>query len=249
MIAFEPFGCESVKKSDKSYQVPIKKHIKNCQKQMKKPTIRMRILDFFDNNSGEYKTSEIAAAISASLSNTSKGLKALAGTGNIQQIKNGTYAANDANTHTPASPNQHLNRIANALRSIDANKKTIDRLLNIYDSVLDNYEAWVGENVGTGTDFEQQLLFIENFKWLTAIGDKLMKRWALEHVGYDTNTRQAQEDAKAKTAEREKAALEDAPLEEQVNVIGSFDLDTKQLIDALPTLESLTEEEEEELKV
>ena len=69
------------------------------------------------------------------------------------------------------------------------------------------------------------------------------------HVGYDTNTRQAQEDAKAKTEERQKEALKDAPLEEQVNVIGSFDLETKQLIDALPTLESLSKKEEEEMKV
>lgn len=90
--------------------------------------------------------------------------------------------------------------------------------MNIYDDVLEKYKDWVTNKVGSNIDFEQQLLFIENFKWLTMIGDKLMKRWSLEHVGYDTNTRQAQEDAKAKTAEREKAAHEDAPLKDRINL-------------------------------
>ena len=215
---------------------------------MKKPTIRERILEFFDNHPGEHKTSEIAEAISASLSNTSKGLKSLSSDGEIRQIKNGTYAGNDASA--PPSLNQHLNYIVNALRESDANKKTIDRLLNIYDNVLDNYEAWVKENVGSGTDFEQQLLFIENFKWLTAIGDKLMKRWSLEHVGYDTNTRQAQEDAKAKTQQREKAELENAPVSERVMIIGKYDPEAETLIDCIPSsLENMTPEEEEKVKV
>ena len=210
---------------------------------MKKKSIRSRILEFLDNHPGEHKTGEITKAIGASASNTSKTLKALASEEQIRQIKNGTYCGNDASTGDP------LKNISDALRAADANKNTIDRLLNIYDTYLDNYEDWVKNNIGPHIDFEKQLLCIENFKWLTGIGDKLMKRWSLEHVGYDTNTRQAQEDAKAKTAEREKAALEDAPLEEQVNVLGSFDLDTKQLIDNLPTLESLTEKEAEDVKV
>ena len=111
------------------------------------------------------------------------------------------------------------------------------------------FQVWVLKNIDQGVDFEKQLLFIENFKWLTMIIDKLMKRWYLVHVGYDTNSRQAQEDAKAKTEERQKAALKEAPLEEQVSVIGSFDLETKQLIDNFPTLEDLTEKDTEEITV
>ena len=215
---------------------------------MKKLTIRERILDFFDNHPGEHKTSEIADAISASLGNTSKGLKALSGSGEIRQIKNGTYAANDASA--PPSPNQQLNSISNTLRTAEDNKKTADTLMNIYDDVLDRYRDWIAKNVGADTDFEKQLLFIENFKWLTAIGDKLMKRWSLEHVGYDTNTRQAQEDAKAKTQAREKAELEEAPLKDRIVVVGKYDPKAETLIDAIPSsLEEMTEEETEEIKV
>lgn len=212
---------------------------------MKKPSIADRILDYLQNNPGRHKTGEIAKAIGGS-HRISSVLGELAKSGEIIKIKSGTYSS--ISTSAQKSPNQQLNEISDALRSADANKNTIDKLMNLYDKHVERYTKWFDKSVDDDTDFEQ-CQFIENFKGLTAIGDKLMKRWALEHVGYDTNTRQAQEDAKAKTAEREKAALKGAPLEEQVNVIGSFDLDTKQLIDALPTLESLTEEEEEEIKV
>jgi hypothetical protein len=205
------------------------------------------IIDLLSKN-GEMHTNEIIVALPDHKErNVKSRLSKLKSEGTIDMPRRSVWCLTPTSTQTP--PNQQLNEISEALRSADANKVTIDKLMNLYDSVLDNYTTWVADNVGSHTDFEKQLLFIENFKWLTAIGDKLMKRWSLEHVGYDTNTRQAQEDAKAKTQEREKAALEDAPLEEQVNVIGSFDLDTKQLIDALPTLESLTKKEEEEIKV
>ena len=145
---------------------------------------------------------------------------------------------------------KQLNEIAEALRSPDANKNTIDRLMNLYDVVVGNYETWIAKNLNSKVDFEKQLLFIENFKWLTSIGDKLMKRWSLEHKGYDTNTRQAQEDAKAQTAAREKAALENAPVSDRVMIIGKYDPEAEELIDCIPSsLESMTSKEEEEVKV
>ena len=217
---------------------------------MKKPSIRSRSLDYLNSNPGEHKTSEIAEAIGASVQGTSTALSELTKDGAIKKIKNGTYSGNNAGTSTQTRPNDALKHISEVLRSADANKKTIDRLLNIYDSVLDNYETWVRDNVGSGTDFEKQLLFIENFKWLTAIGDKLMKRWSLEHVGYDTNTRQAQEDAKAKTEERQKEALKDAPLRDRVMVVGKYDPEAEKLIDCIPSsLEEMTDEEKEKITV
>lgn len=206
---------------------------------MKNATIAERILDFLANNPGRHRSSQIAEAIGASSGGTSTALGKLATNGEITQIQQGTYIGNDDRASTPAQtrPGEELEQISEALRSADANGKTIDKLLNLYDSVLDNYETWVGDNVDSNTDFEKQLLFIENFKWLTAIGDKLMKRWSLVHVGYDTNTRQAQEDAKAKTEERQKEALKDAPLEDTVAVVGHFHEDLKELWDKMPPSE------------
>ena len=138
---------------------------------------------------------------------------------------------------TQTSLNDDLNEISDALRSPDANKNTIDKLMNLYDRHVERYTKWFAKNINSNIDFEKQLLFMENFKWLTMIGDKLMKRWSLEHVGYDSNSRQAQEDAKAKTQAREKAALKDAPLEDTVQVVGHYHTDLKELWDAMPESE------------
>ena len=154
--------------------------------------------------------------------------------GSINSPKRGTYVL----PFTPTRSNETLEHISEVLRSEDANKKTINRLLNIYDSVLDNYETWIADNVGSGTNFEKQLLFMENFKGLTAIGDKLMKRWSLVHVGYDTNTRQAQEDAKAKTEAREQEALKNAPLEDTIVVVGHYKEGFQEILEHLPKKEA-----------
>ena len=205
---------------------------------MKKPSIRSRSLDYLNSNPGEHKTSEIAEAIGASVQGTSTALSELTKDGAIKKIKNGTYSGNNAGASTQTRPNDALKHISEVLRSADANKKTIDRLLNIYDSVLDNYETWIADNVGSGTNFEKQLLFMENFKGLTAIGDKLMKRWSLVHVGYDTNTRQAQEDAKAKTEAREQEALKNAPLEDTIVVVGHYKEGFQEILEHLPKKEA-----------
>lgn len=67
----------------------------------------------------------------------------------------------------------------------------------------------------------------------TAI-DKLMKRWNLLVQGYDTNTRQAVEDAKEKTSEKEKKAREALPPEDQLEVVGDYDVEMQKLLDKLP---------------
>ena len=162
---------------------------------------RKKIIDLLTSN-GEMHSREIFASLpEVNKETTKQELGKLKKDGEVVTPRGRSWYRLPTDTSTSAqtqSPNADLKQISNALRSADANKNTIDRLMNIYDSVLDNYETWVADNVGANTDFEQQLLFIENFKWLTAIGDKLLKRWSLEHVGYDTNTRQAQEDAKRK---------------------------------------------------
>ena len=214
----------------------------------KKPTIAERILDFFARHPGRHKTSKIAEAIGATTNATSKELSKLAQNGEITKIKNGTYSGND--NGNPSVSQQTLIKNINALREAEANGATINILLNTYDLVLASYQSWIIKNIDKDIDFEKELLFIENFKWLTAIADKLMKRWSLEHVGYDTNTRQAQEDAKAKTAEREKAALENAPLQDRIMIVGKYDPEAEALIDCIPSsLKNMKNEEKEEVTV
>lgn len=177
-------------------------------------------------------------------------IKQLTIQGKIERVQNGIYRK-----PAPTDPQAHLHearkKFSSDARSAEHNEQTINTLLNTYDEVLAIFQVWVLQNiVSEKIDFQQQLLFIENFKWLTMIADKLMKRWNIEHHGYDTNTRQAQEDAKAKTTEREKQALENAPLEDTIMVVGSYDPEAKALIDCIPSsLENMTDEEKEEVTV
>ena len=200
---------------------------------------RKKIVDLLSSN-GEMHSSEIFASLSeVNKETTKKELAKLKTDGEVVTPGGRSWyrLPIDTSTSTQTRPDEKLKQISSELRAADANQKTIDRLMNIYDGVLDRYETWVRDNVDSDTDFENQLLFMENFKWLTAIGDKLMKRWSLEHVGYDTNTRQAQEDAKAKTEERQKEVLKDATLEDTVNEVGHFHTDLKELWDNLPEKE------------
>lgn len=208
------------------------------------------ILDLLKKN-GEMHSSQIFATMPAQKDNLKKRLSILKSAGKIDMpIRSRYILISDTPTSTKTRPDKELKQISNALRTAEDNKKTADTLMNIYDDVLHKYKDWIAARIDSNIDFEKQLLFIENFKWLTAIGDKLMKRWALEHVGYDTNTRQAQEDAKAKTAAREKAALEDAPLKDRIVVVGKYDPKAEALIDCIPSsLEEMTDEETEEIKV
>ena len=216
---------------------------------MKNASIKSRSLDYLNSNPGEHKTAEIAEAIGASVGRTSSALSELTKDGAIRKIKKGIYSGNNTGASAQTSPDDDRNEISDALRSADDNKNTIDKLMNLYDQHIERYTQWFAKSVDDDTDFEQ-CQFIENFKGLTAIGDKLMKRWSLEHVGYDTNTRQAQEDAKAKTAEREKAALKDAPLKDRIVVVGKYDPEAEELLDCIPSsLEEMTDEETEKLKV
>lgn len=197
------------------------------------------------------QTSEIFDALPQhSESNIKKRLGILTKDHTLESPKRGVYLLADAPTDTQTQFHERRKKFSSDARSAEDNEKTINTLMNTYDEVLVLFQSWVLQNmVSEKIDFEKQLLFIENFKWLTMIADKLMKRWSLVHVGYDTNSRQAQEDAKAKTEAKQKEALKDAPVEDQVSVIGSFDLETKQLIDNFPTLEDLSEEEEKEITV
>lgn len=164
-------------------------------------------------------------------------IKQLRERGEIERVQNGIYripAAIDAQTHL----REARQKFSSDERSAENNEQTINTLLNTYDEVLAIFQVWVLQHIASQKiDFEEQLLFIENFKWLTMIADKLMKRWALVHHGYDTNTRQAQEDAKAKTEAREQEALENASLEDRITVVGHYQEGMKEILQHLPKKE------------
>ena len=195
---------------------------------------------------GEMHSSAIFASLSDYKESTLKYWLGKLKKDNILVTRSRSYYRISSTPVVQIDLNETFKQISKELRSAEANGETIDILLNTYDIVLEAYQSWILNNINKDIDFGEQLLFIENFKWLTAIADKLMKRWSLEHVGYDTNTRQAQEDAKAKTAEREKAALENAPLRDRVMIVGKYDPEAEELLDCIPSsVEKMTDEEKE----
>ena len=207
---------------------------------MKKPSRKEKIVDFLVNNPGTHKTSEIAEALDLSVSNASNVLGELTTEGRITKIRGGTYSGNDEGSAIDVQKelSKARKKFSSDARSAESNEQTINTLLNTYDEVLAIFQVWVLQNIASQEiNFDKQLLFIENFKWLTLIVDKLMKRWNLEHHGYDTNTRQAQEDAKAKTEEREKAALENAPIEDKIVVVGHYQEGMQEILRSLPKKE------------
>ena len=191
---------------------------------------------------GEMHTNEIIATMPKQERNLRSRLSILK--------KDGKTVVRKRSYHSIAADASAPPEVPTALRTLEQNQHTIDKLLNLFDDLLENYTDWAAENMGKKINFEKQLQFIENFKLITMIADKLMKRWSLEHVGYDTNTRLAQEDAKAKTAEREESALKDAPVSQKVMVIGTYDPKAEKLLGCIPTsLQNMTDEDQEKTKV
>ena len=208
----------------------------------KRHCIQLHILDALENGDEMHFSEIFASKPDVNSSTRDYHLRQLVDRGEIERVKNGVFRRLPS-MDLYKQVREARQKFSSAKRSAENNEETINILLNTYDEVLAIFRVWVLEHIASEKiDFEKQLLFIENLKWLTVIGDKLMKRWSLEHVGYDTNTRQAQEDAKAKTAEREKEALKDAPLEDTLTVVGHFHEDLKQLWDKMPP--SQKEEEE-----
>ena len=75
-------------------------------------------------------------------------------------------------------------------RTEEDNKRTINRLLNLYDTVLDECTSRMQE-----PEPEENLTCAEKLdllKKLTTVADPLMRRWNIIHQGYDSSVRMAQ---------------------------------------------------------
>ena len=119
-------------------------------------------------------------------------------------------------------------------REESKNIETINKLLKSYDIVLDNIAETLESELTAKATIEEKINLIKSLRWLGATVDQLMKRWYLVHRGYDSNTRQAVEDAKQKTVHREKQEMEHLPPEEQLEVVGDYDVKMRELLESLP---------------
>ena len=178
---------------------------------------------------GEKRNHEIYEAVEGSVSSIKKRLRVLEKHGEITNPDRGKYALPEPPVEVQDAPVAVENS-----RSETENMETINKLLKSYDIVLDNIAETLESELAAKATIEEKINLIKSLRWLGATVDQLMKRWYLVHRGYDANTRQAQEDAKKKTAEREKTALETSPPEDQVVVVAEYHTSVRGIWDTLP---------------
>ena len=154
---------------------------------------------------GPKTTKEIAKHLALHESSARKHLKPLRVQGKIVAIHQGYYRLSEE-----LAPWTELK-----------NQKIIDSLMKVYAKSLEQH-------------LQKEDVSLDDLKDLILMVDRLMKRWYLVHRGYDANTRQAQEDAKKKTVDREKQALENAPLEDRVVVVREYNESMRDILENLP---------------
>ena len=181
---------------------------------------------------GEKRNHEIYEAVEGSVSSIKKRLRVLEKHGEITNPDRGKYALPEPPVEVPDAPVAVKNP-----REESENIETINKMLTIYDKVFDNIALTIEDELREKATIEEKIDLIKSLRWLGATVDQLMKRWYLVHRGYDSNTRQAQEDAKKKTTEREQSALETSPPEDQVVVVADYHERVRGIWDTLPESE------------
>ena len=185
------------------------------------PKLEDRILEVLKE--GETQLSEIKAAIPDQVTSVGNCLTRLKTQGKVIRVDQGLYRLPKP-SEVPAQ--------GKISREEPENIETINKLLRLYDTLLDTVAVSIEEEDWKG--IVEKIETIKSLRWLGATVDQLMKRWYLVHRGYDSNTKQAHEDAKKKTAEREKTEMENAPPEEQIVVVREYDETMRDVLAKLP---------------
>lgn len=182
--------------------------------------------------SGEKTKAEILESVSGKSATIDTNLARLKNSGKIESVRHGLY-------RLPGSGILPVLAVETAekIREEADNIATINKMLNLYDKVIDNTQGVIDGELSTTVTISERIDLIKGLRWLGATVDQLMKRWYLVHRGYDANTRQAQEDAKEKTAAREKQALDSAAPEDKVVLVGDYHESVKAIWDSLPESE------------
>lgn len=192
----------------------------------KSPTIGEKVLKVL--KSGTKTRAEIDESVPHQKGSISSSITRLEKRGEIVRVEEKSFRLRTEDDDRPPTENP---------RGELENAETINKLLNLYDTVLDNVGLTIQKELRSTATIAEKIDLIKSLRWLGATVDQLMKRWSLVHRGYDTNTRQAQEDAKAKTAKTEQEQLKNAPLEERILVVGHYDPRMRKLWDSLPVEE------------
>ena len=184
---------------------------------------------------GEKDISEIQEAVGASKNSVSVCLTGLVKSGKVVRVRSGVYRLASVADATVV-PADATVAVENS-RSETENIETINKMLKSYDIVLDNIAETLESELAAKATIEEKINLIKSLRWLGATVDQLMKRWYLVHRGYDSNTKQAHEDAKQKTADRETQELENAPPQSQLKVVREYGEGMRDILAKMPQAE------------
>ena len=185
-------------------------------KKMKKETVAAEISKVLD--AGEQTTAAIADAIGRSERSVRRDLKALISESKVSVVKKGVYRLHRSVKWTEAD-----------------NRYLINQLLRVYTQMIDLCKGGVkdGFTLEDVSDTEQ-IKSVKTFNACVATVDRLMKRWSLVHLGWNTNPQLAKADAEANAFESERVDLQNAPIEAFFIVTAHYHRDMKELLFNLP---------------
>ena len=190
-------------------------------KSQSKPTIKDGILECLKD--GEKRNAEIYKAVEGKKKSIDACLSRLVNSGDIRRVDPGVYRLPTVQDAPVEVENP---------RGEAENTETINKLLNLYDTLLDAVARSIEAEDWDG--IVEKIETIKSLRWLGATADQLIKRWYLVHRGYDSNTKQAHEDAKRKTVDREKQEIETAPPEAQLKVVREYDESMQEILAKMP---------------
>ena len=197
------------------------------QKLTLKPQTKKRILEFL--GSGEKTRADIHKNVPGKQRHIDTCLSELKRDGEAEAEKGVYSIPKSVPTDAKDAPAEAENS-----REASDNIETINKMLNVYDLLLDDIVDTLSSELAEKETIESKIDLIKSLRWVAATIDQLMKRWYLVHRGYDNNTRQAVEDAKQKTVDREKQKIENAPPEAQLKVVREYGEGMREILENMP---------------
>ena len=204
----EPFITgETLEETDAPSPAPLK---------VKKSMVAAAISNFLE--AGEQSTAAIARKTGRSERTVRRDLTEMQSVGKVSLVKKGVYKLHRSVKWTEAD-----------------NREIIDELLRVYTEMIDVCKGGVkdGFTLEDVSDTER-IKSVKTFNACVATVDRLMNRWSLVHLGWNTNPQLAKADAEAKASKSARVDLQNAPIGAFFEVTTHYHADMKAIVFSMP---------------
>ena len=173
---------------------------------------------FHQLDMGEQTTAVLATSSGRSERSVRRVLAEMVSDGKVSLVKRGMY------------------RLSRSVKWAEAdNEMLINEVLVVYTALIDACKSDVKEIFASQEISDtEKIRCVKAFNVCVATIDRLMKRWSLVHLGWNTNTRMAKVDAEAKRHHAEKVDLAGAPLEAFFQIVGHYHPSVRAILENMP---------------